>query len=1104
MRPAHLAALSLALACTVACDGGGRPRGWRATPPGEGPVVDWDLEALPLPEIPLPNDFATWPDPGSPTGRRLNPSFVAGTLFESRLRQDFGALDGWGTYAPITVSFDAPIDTGDVIARQGGDRLTAADFTRHAFYVVDLETGIPVPIDVQGGSFHYALERTGRYYPNDPRAAEANLLFESVEEDLDLDGVLDPGEDTDWDGVLDHPNTIAGDEGATPEETYDRMLWFWERETSTLVMRPFVPLEERRTYAVVLTDRLRDELGNPVRSPFPEVHAISQTRPLERLPEIFSAHPEIYGDLAFRGWNGVAFAWTFTTQSVTRDLDEAREGLYGTGRLSFLAREFPPDLLVSPVRGGDCAPGEPGPRIYTATMDEMRQTLDSVAGEAFGLSAEERAHLLDTFDQVSHFVLAFYESPYLLGDPDDPSPRSRWDVDRAARDRTVGRDLIPVIMVIPRATAARSQPFPVAFYGHGYTSVNLEALGFAGLMARNGIATVAIDAEGHGLGLDEGTRRLLAALFAVDCLAPMGQAIGIDRAIDLDGDAIPDSGGNFWSAYVFHTRDVVRQTVLDHVQLLRILRHFGADAPGGPRLSATGEIVAAGRALAATGDFDGDGDVDPAGDFDADGTIDVGGWNGDYHAWGQSLGGFVAPIFAGVDPAIRTAAPTSGAGGLMDVGIRSQIAQVQHAAILRALGPLVIGEPAPSDGPNARTACTPEQRRITIVVPSVADRADVEIACLPPTEVVEGDAVVVRNLASGEARCGAALADGRFRVGVPADTDDPLQIEIYSGAALAMDYATCDARDGASLPVPLEIDEVRVGNGTGPNECPETCARYQDRTWSVGDPLVSPTEGFGLRRQSPELRRFFQLAQTALEPGDPINYVRRIFLRPVAAEDWAGGGHRSLLVASSVGDQDVPLSAGNAMARAAGILPFLPVGAPAALADWTTPDTFAITYDDASPQALLNRFHVLEGVARLERHPIPENARFLADVDDLGEGLQLFGADGSIGGTLAPVRLDPPFRWTRASRPYAEAGDPFDLPPGLADAYSAVLNVYVEPLGNHGTEIPNAMKTWDEGVYFAHLVGRWFATRGEDLRYHTDQTGHHCLEDYTCAFFERP
>ena len=53
-------------------------------------------------------------------------------------------------------------------------------------------------------------------------------------------------------------------------------------------------------------------------------------------------------------------------------------------------------------------------------------------------------------------------------------------------------------------------------------------------------------------------------------------AITKSRSRDLDSNGAPDSGGDFWSSYLFHTRDGVRQSVLDHIQLVRIMRAFGA------------------------------------------------------------------------------------------------------------------------------------------------------------------------------------------------------------------------------------------------------------------------------------------------------------------------------------------------------------------------------------------------------------------------------------------------------------------------------------------------------------------------------------------------
>ena len=93
------------------------PTGWIAAEQTDGPAVLYDLNAKPLPEIPLPNDQATRLDPSSPTGRRLNISEDAPTEYERRTRRTFNQLDGFGTFAPIMVSFDQPLDVADLAER---------------------------------------------------------------------------------------------------------------------------------------------------------------------------------------------------------------------------------------------------------------------------------------------------------------------------------------------------------------------------------------------------------------------------------------------------------------------------------------------------------------------------------------------------------------------------------------------------------------------------------------------------------------------------------------------------------------------------------------------------------------------------------------------------------------------------------------------------------------------------------------------------------------------------------------------------------------------------------------------------------------------------
>ena len=123
---------------------------------------------------------------------------------------------------------------------------------------------------------------TDRYFPNDPRA-QSPALFETQEEDLNRNGLLDPGEDSDHDGVLDHPNVWP--EGGDPRE--DLMTWY-ERETNTLILRPVVLFGKSHGIAVVLTERLVGMDGDPVRSPWEYVHHLRQT---DALVPLFKPFP---------------------------------------------------------------------------------------------------------------------------------------------------------------------------------------------------------------------------------------------------------------------------------------------------------------------------------------------------------------------------------------------------------------------------------------------------------------------------------------------------------------------------------------------------------------------------------------------------------------------------------------------------------------------------------------------------------------------------------------------------------------------------------------------------------------------------------------------
>ena len=68
----------------VGCLPDDAPTGLRHTPPGDGPVVRFNLQGAVLP---FPNDLLARPDPRTLTGRRLNVSLEVATASEKRLRR---------------------------------------------------------------------------------------------------------------------------------------------------------------------------------------------------------------------------------------------------------------------------------------------------------------------------------------------------------------------------------------------------------------------------------------------------------------------------------------------------------------------------------------------------------------------------------------------------------------------------------------------------------------------------------------------------------------------------------------------------------------------------------------------------------------------------------------------------------------------------------------------------------------------------------------------------------------------------------------------------------------------------------------------------------
>ena len=1123
------------------------PDGLRATPAGNGPVVKFDTSHRPLPEVPLPNDVATFADPTSRTGRRVNVSLVAPTRMEQQARSDFQTLEGWGVTAPISVSFarpegadprEAAIDLEDVASRMQGDEW---DLSNDPVYLVNLTTGLPVFVDAGNGLYPITVRDPHRYFPNDPKVAENNLSFETQEEAAGFpQSYYRPELDKDFDGVLDHPNAL----GTRGIPGVDNIMTWYERETDTLILRPAIPLDEKTEYAIVLTDRLRGYNRQPVKSPFSAIHHPAQRRGIGRLQDILGdkGRTSYFGDIAGTGLEHVSFAWTFTTQPTHEDMRLLRDGIYGKGPFARFKDIAPSEVVGKQIAGNRpydegqdpgwqnstpaCQKRAARPYIMKVNDPDIRESFRSIFGEVFSFSAGELKSLEASFEYIDHVVVGSFTTPFLLGDPKSTDPDTRFHLDFKTGEGDVRATSAGFLLIVPKTTATRKPPFPVAFWGHGVGGNTTEPLQYAGDYARQGIALIAYNNPEHGIAFPEFERSLAIGTFTKNCLVPFIGAIEVDRARDVTGDGFADSAAYWWSAHVFHTRDNVRQGILDGMQLLKGLREFDGRV---------GKV-----------DYDGDGKPDLAGDFDVDGIPDVGGPNVQYYAAGESLGGIMSQIQGGIEPHMIASVPMSGGASLaMDVAMRSY--GVVESVTSQMMGPVVVsvlGKERTNEKSKEemKSRCAPEDRSVRIVVNNATENYEMEIACLNATDLDLGMTVIVTNVTTGEARCARTDKDGKFRTPIPTSAGDKLDIQVYKKPDVVVSYEGCQLAD-PNAPVGRRINTweqsatmtLDVKDPSKKCDAPEGCAQFRDQFYPVGSTLVAVNEGLGLRRQSPPLRRFRDLAQIAFDLADPAVYAPYYMLKPLFDENGNKVPPHGLLNINTVGDNFVQIGSGLSFSRASGALPFLPPNAIAKYpeyGDYVTPQEIYDRLGRKTPMQFFIDNGVVEGIARLgrtragrsckanyqknalctkdEEIPAERCLTALYDADWVSEGRLPFDQPHPAPeatprlARLANVRVTDAASlaaaWEPRLRGVPQAPD--ETAWSARDRVVGVLNHYLTPEGKHTWDTPDACRVWDFAVYGNNLTARFFATEGRDLYYLSHPRTHGCLVDATCDFFK--
>ncbi len=1066
--------------------------------------VKFDFDHRPLPEIPLPNDIATRHDPMSRTGLRVNASMIAPTAYERRTRELIDGLDGWGVYQPISVPFDGPLDVNSILARH---RDVDYDLSNDAVYLINIDRDSPEfgrvhHLDVGNGNYPVILEAIDKYGDNDPRGWSLSLVFDEENEDRNgngrLDpsedenhnGLLDPGEDengngiidgpedTDADGVLDLPNYLPGMRPAKSDlpGRADALMSFYESETNTLLAAPVEPLQEQTTYAFVVTRRLLDADGNPVGSPFAFINHTSQT---EKLEPLFEVLPQ--GLSA----DDIAFTFAYTTESITDDWIAVREGLYEIGPQAHIGEMFPPKINrrmeVKTTSGGARGKYE-GRSPYLLFHDDWADILTVVAGGFFaGLdtNTEQFKAVIGTHDYIDYHAMGTYDSPQLFNRFDENGERLNEDLQSwpdtldhiPAETRS---EEVPFWIVMPRKeVSARSEgkQIPLVLLGHGYTSNRAtELVGFSGFLSMFGVATISADNVSHGVPIGPEIDEQFRPILAGEELEPALDALKFARAEDLDNDGEVDSGVDFWTAYLFHTRDMVRQSALDYMQLIRIVRTWDGQKTW-------------------PYDVNQDGKDDLAGDFDGDGFVDVGAQSPIF-VMGASLGGIMSTTLGAVEPEVEGIIPIAGGGRMSDIGNRSKQGGVPQAVLMRVMGPLFNATVREDGVTELYTEVVELNRMPKIPLGTLNPCPDGVVPCPGqenPDQVLQAwDTIVGVNLDNDERGCAYVIPDGtegngvagRARVAVASDVGDRVELRFYRGSVLVPGSDECEVIEDAE---PFQV----INRFEAPVDAEGTPMLFHGEPIPGGE-LVALAEGFGLQRGTPGMRRFLGLAQLVLDRCDPGVLARHLSQQPLVYPNMDQQTNSRFLIVTTNGDMNVPAGSGVTVGRAAGVIDYLNIDP---------------RYGKPVNQVLIDT-HTIEAVNTLGRHPyknIPasENLQSLLGLDASGGAhvdVENFSQKTDIWGDNI-TRLEPGLHLVMDEDMW---GNPLPGPSGAIFPFAV-------PEGQHGFPLPGQMTDWaiqlckeengssaeecnpeqivgntfDIGWYMFHVMGAYFQGKAD-------------------------
>jgi len=374
----------------------------------------------------------------------------------------------------------------------------------------------------------------------------------------------------------------------------------WDVATNTLHVESDSFLEQHTRYALIVTRGIRDDHGGRVGGSEFQKFLLGHITPHPNR-ELLGYRVALLAALARAAMGGarlhdVVAASVFTTQSITAVLEKIRDQIKAATPASadFLLGSG----LTRAVFAFDTITG----------LAVQRHVGNTAAGPVFAPPTGCLVCLQAFPGAVGSLALGRYRSPeYRIAGGTFEPVGTRTGTPTSNIVREVRFDVVLPSGPVPAGG------WPVAIYGHTRTGARDQIYLVAATMARHGIATIAINTVGHG----GGPLTTLTIERATEHGGPVTILTG-GRNDDFNGDGVIEATEGFGTApprTIIASRDAIRQTVVDVMQLVRIIE-IGVDVDG-----------------------DGERDLDPE----------------RIYYFGASMGGIYGGLLVAVEPSIRAA-----------------------------------------------------------------------------------------------------------------------------------------------------------------------------------------------------------------------------------------------------------------------------------------------------------------------------------------------------------------------------------------------------------------------------------------------------------------